>query len=262
MSAKESEFSHLLNTRVVPRLSQLSLTVSVLVFIAVAAFAQSVPSWVGHLLLGNSTITADPTLTAPEAQGLGQKFELVFSMVNAQDPQNVDNDVIALNTGAFPSNVIGVAVRNMLPKAKIETLTNQISLKYYFVFPRTCSGGSPRIQLFVDPGNGTTPPANAFGYPGNAAFGAGCISDNNWHFQDMANLSDPVPRWELSGQWVAFGSPAFCTGGDPFTCTWPQVVRFFDTVFPNHAVLNGGVFEDSCSFALLACGQAYYLNPS
>ncbi len=155
-------------------------------------------------------------------------------MVNAQDPQNVDNDVIALNTGAFPSNVIGVAVRNMLPKAKIETLTNQISLKYYFVFPRMCSGGSPRIQLFVDPGNGTTPPANAFGYPGNAAFGAGCISDNNWHFQDMAK------------------------GGDPFTCTWPQVVRFFDTVFPNHAVLNGGVFEDSCSFALLACGQAYY----
>src|SRR5258707_7533625 len=107
---------------------------------------QNVPSWVGPLLLGNSKIAADSTLTAPEAQGLGQKFELVFAMMNAQDPQNVDNDVIALNTGAFPSNVIGVAVRNMLPRAKIETLTNQISLKYYFVGTRTCIIGSQRVQ--------------------------------------------------------------------------------------------------------------------
>jgi len=41
-----------------------------------AANAQTVPSWIGQLFLRNSTITADPSLTAPEAQGLGQKFEL------------------------------------------------------------------------------------------------------------------------------------------------------------------------------------------
>jgi hypothetical protein len=177
-------------------------------------------------------------------------------MVNAQDPQNVDNDVIALNTGAFPSNVIGVAVRNMLPGAKIETLTNQISLKYFFVPPRDCIGGSPRIQLYIDPGDGT-PPHNAFGYVGNlATFPAGgCISDGNWHFQDMANLSDAIPRWDLS-QWT--GAGAFCTAGNSTFCTWAQVVAFFDTALHNHAVLSGGVFDDSCSFQLLSCGQAYY----
>src|SRR5258708_17533283 len=154
---------------------------------------QTVPSWVGHLLLGNSTIAADSTLTAPEAQGLGQKFELVFAMVNAQDPQNVDNDVIALNTGAFPSNVIGVAGRNMLPRAKIETLTNQISLKYYFVGTRTCIGGSPRIQLFVDPRDRTLPP-NPFGSIGVSPGGAGRSGSDSWQFPNLPNLSKPVPH--------------------------------------------------------------------
>src|SRR5258707_11466545 len=160
MFTKVIRFRRLLGSRAVPRLLLLStLTSLVLIAVYTIAYAQmqAVPSWVGHLLFGGSTITADPTLTAPEAQGLGQKFELLFSMVNAQDPQNGDNDVIALNTGAFPSNVIGVAVRNMLPKAKIETLTNQISLKYYFVGTSTCFCGSPRIQLFDGPSDGTLP---------------------------------------------------------------------------------------------------------
>ena len=214
----------------------------ILVSLLTPASAQTPPSWVGNLLLGNSTITADPTLTAPEAQGLGHKFELLFAMTNAQDPQNFDNDVIALNTGTFPSNVIGVAVRNMLPKVKIATLTNQISVKYLFVPPRTCSGGSPRIQLFINPGDGT-PSRNAFGYVGNAPFGAGCLSDGNWHFQDM---TDAVPRWDLS------------QFGGPMTDTWAQVVVFFNTLYPNHVVLSGGLYDDSASFAVLAAGQAYY----
>ena len=114
-----------------------------------AANAQTLPSWVGQLFLRNSTITADPSLTAPEAQGLGQKFELLYAMKNAQDPQNHDNDVISVlttpGTTAAPG-AIGVAVRNMLPGAKIATLTNQISIKYFFP-ARSCDGGSPRIQL-------------------------------------------------------------------------------------------------------------------
>ena len=222
-------------------------------YTAASAQIQTVPSWVGNLLLQNSTITADPTMTAPEAQGLGQKFELLFSMVNAQDPQNPDNDTIELNTGPFamppapPNGTIGVAVRNMLPGAKIETLTNQVSIKYLFIAPRTCVGGSPRIQLFIDPGDGTSR-NNAFGYVGNAPFGAGCVSDGNWHFQDM---TDSIARWDLS-QWLARG--ASCD----MTCTWAQMVAFFDTTFPNHVVHSGGVYDDSCSFTALACGQAFY----
>lgn len=219
-----------------------------------AAFLQAqtvstttVPSWVGNLLNQNSTITADPTLTAPEAQGLGQKFELLFAMMNDQDPQNSDNDVISVfTTQAIPAG-FGVAVRNMLPGAKVQTITDQLGIKYFFP-SRSCAGGSPRIQLFIDPGDGT-PPRNAFGYVGHEAFGVGCLTAQ-WDTIDMANLMDPVQRWDLS-QWLTKG--AACD----MTCTWSQVVAFFSTL-PNHVVLSGGVFDDSCSFAPTSCGKAFY----
>ena len=248
MSASESYLYGLLNTRVVDRLLLFSLITSIPILISTAAgaqistatSAQTVPSWVGNLLLEKSTITADPTLTAPEAQGLGQKFELLFAMVNNQDPQNADNDVISVvTTTAYPAG-IGLAVRNMLPNAKIATLTNQVSIKYYFP-ARSCSGGSPRIQLYIDPGDGT-PPHNAFGYVGHTGFGGGCLT-GVWDFVDM---TDSVPaRWDIT----QFG------GGYQ---TWSGVVNFFNTVYPNHVVLSGGVYDDSCSFAATSCGQAYY----
>jgi hypothetical protein len=246
MSARESYFYGLLNTRVVDRLLLFSLIVSILIStaasaqISTATSAQTVPSWVGNLLFENSKITADPTLTAPEAQGLGQKFELLFSMVNDQDPLNSDNDVISLTTGSVGSNVIGVAVRNMLPNAKIATLTNQINIKYYFP-DRSCDGGSPRIQLYIDPGDSTAP-RNAFGYVGHGGFGTGCLT-GVWDFVDM---TDSVPaRWDIT----QFG------GGYQ---NWAGVVAFFDTRYPNHVVLSGGVYDDSCSFDAFACGHAYY----
>ncbi len=172
-------------------------------------------------------------------------------MKNAQDPQNTDNDVISVFTtpGTFAApEAIGVAVRNMLPGAKIATLTNQISIKYYFP-ARSCDGGSPRIQLFINPGDGT-PPHNAFVYIGHGGFGTGCLT-GVWDFVDM---TDNVPaRWDLT----QFG------GGYQ---NWLGVVTFFNTKYPNHAVLSGGVYDDSCSvslsfspaFAPLSCGQAYY----
>lgn len=213
--------------------------------------APTVPSWVGNLLLQNSTITADPTLTAPEAEGLGHKFELLFAMMNDQDPQNFDNDVISVVTtpGTFAApGAIGVAVRNMLPQVKIQTLTNQLSLKYYFPV-RSCDGGSPRIQLYIDPGDGT-PPRNASGYVGHGPFGTGCLT-GVWDFVDM---TDAVPfRWDIT----QFG------GG---YANWQGVVAFFTTAYPNHVVLSGGVYDDSCSVSLSftptfgpgSCGKAYY----
>ncbi len=256
MSTAESCFHSLQNAKSLLRLlviGGLASLILAVVYRVANAQLQTVPPWVGNLLLQNSTIAADPAMTAPEAQGLGQKFELLFAMINNQDPQNSDNDVISVLTtsGTFAApGAIGVAVRNMLPGAKIGTLTNQISLKYLFVPPRDCGGGSPRIQLFIDPGDGTSP-RNAFGYVGNTPFGAACLPDGNWHFQDM---TDMVGRWDLS------------QFGGPMTDTWAQVVVFFNTMFPNHIVLSGGVYDDSCSvsqafippFAPQSCGQAYY----
>jgi hypothetical protein len=210
----------------------------------------TVPSWAGNLLFQNSTITADPTMTTPEAQGLGQKFELLFAMVNDQDQQNPDNDVISVLTAPEIPGGIGVAVRNMLPGAKVASLTDQINIKYFFPM-RSCDGGSPRIQLFVDPGDGT-PPHNAFGYIGHAAFGTGCLT-GTWDLLDMANLSDPIPRWDLS-QFLGSGHLAAACD---MTCNWSQVVTFFGTL-PNHVVLSGGVFDDSCRFATASCGKAFY----
>src|SRR5438477_4923649 len=154
MSPQESHFCRpFLKARATPRMLRFSVMASLfLILVSTCANAQNVPSWVGNLVLQNSTITADPTLTTPEAQGLGLKFELLYAMTNTQDPQNTDNDVISVfTTPAYPAG-IGVAVRDMLPKAKIATLTNQINIKYYFP-TRSCGGGSPRIQLYIDPGN-------------------------------------------------------------------------------------------------------------
>jgi len=253
MSPLESHFCRLfLKARATPRMLRFSAMASlILILVSAGANAQNAPSWVGNLVLQNSTITADPTLTTPEAQGLGLKFELLYGMANAQDPQNIDNDVISVNTtsGTFVTpGVIGVAVRDMLPKAKIATLTNQINIKYYFP-SRSCDGGSPRIQLYIDPGDGTSP-KNAFGYIGHGGFGTGCLT-GAWDYVDM---TDSVPfRWDIT----QFG------GGYQ---NWSGVVAFFTTVYPNHVVLSGGVYDDSCSvslsftppFAPLSCGQAYY----
>ena len=250
MSTEESRATRLFNKRPMLRLLPFSIMASLIVLVAAAQNVQTVPSWVGNLFLQNSKIAADPTLTAPEAQGLGQKFELLFAMMNDQDPQNSDNDVISVTAtpGTFAApGAIGVAVRNMLPGAKIPTLTNQLSIKYYFP-TRSCDGGSPRFQLYIDPGDGTGP-RNAFGYIGHGAFGTGCLT-GVWDFVDM---TDSVPaRWDLT----QFG------GGYQ---NWQGVVAFFATK-PNHVVLSGGVYDDSCSvslsftppFAPASCGKAYY----
>ena len=59
-------------------------------------------------------------------------------------------------------------------------------------------------------------------------------------------MTDTVGRWDLS------------QFGGPMTDTWAQVVAFFNTIYPNHVVLSGGVYDDSASFSALAAGQAYY----
>ena len=129
-------------------------------------------------------------------------------------------------------------------------LDHQINLKYYFPsLPRTCSGGSPRVEIAIDgDGNGRFdqfpggPDQNAFGYVGHAPFGAGCIT-GEW---DVIDMTDNIGRWDLS----QFG------GG--MTLTWDQAEAFITATFPNHRVISGALVDDSCSFAPGSCGQAYY----
>jgi len=74
-----------------------------------------------------------------------------------------------------------------------------------------------------------------------------------WTYEDM---TDTVPKWDLS-QFAAFGSGAFCTGANPFTCTWQQVEAFFSS-FPTHQVENEVLVDDSQSFFAADSGCAYF----
>src|SRR4029077_14628102 len=114
------------------------------------------------------------------------------------------------------------------------------SIKYYFP-SRSCSGGSPRIQLFIKPGDGTSP-RNAFGYIGHTGFGGGCVT-GVWDFVDM---TDSVPaRWDLTQFGLGYQN-------------WQGVLTLLNTTFPYHRVLRGSLVDDSGSFASAAVGLAYY----
>jgi hypothetical protein len=135
------------------------------------------------------------------------------------------------------------------PSIKITALDHQINLKYFFpTAPRSCFGGSPRIQLAIDTDGDGNANGNAFGYVGHLPFGAGCIT-GEW---DIIDMTDNVGRWDLS----QFG------GG--MTMTWDQAEAFITAGFPNHRVLSGSLVDDSCSFSPTdptlpsACGEAHY----
>jgi hypothetical protein len=83
--------------------------------------------------------------------------------------------------------------------------------------------------------------ANAFGYVGHTPFGGGCITGEWAH-----HMLDNIGRWDLSQL------------GGGMTMTWDQVEAFVTTTYPNHRVVSGSLVDDSCSFAPLSCGQAYY----
>lgn len=211
--------------------------------VASAQLGLSVPEWVGQLVLTDEDLitNSNPASTQEELPGLGHKFELLFAMMDDQDPQNLTNDVISVfTTPAIPAG-IGVAFRNTPPGFKIEALDHQINLKYFFP-ARSCNGGSPRVQVAVDTDGDGDRDANAFGYVGHAPFGAGCIT-GEW---DIIDMTDNIGRWDLSQL------------GGGMTMTWDQAEAFVTTMFPNHQVLSGSLVDDSCSFALASCGQAYY----
>jgi hypothetical protein len=209
----------------------------------------TVPDWVGNLVNGATLLRADGASTQKELPGMGHKFELLFAMMDDQDPHNPTNDVISVfTTPVFPAGT-GVAIRNLPPGIKITALESQLALKYFFP-ERSCGGGSPRIQIAIDSdGDGDfdqfdsdPDDGNAFGYVGHAPFGTGCIT-GEW---DILDMTDQIGRWDLSQL------------GGGMTMTWDQAEAFITTVYPNHQVLSGSLADDSCGFAPTSCGQAYY----
>ena len=236
--------------------------------------AQTLGSFLGILAtLDVSTLIPpdDPALTDPAASESattdpphlpkGGTYFLFGTAKNDVDPQNPFNEVISFDT-TNPSAIAG-AFRRLGDNVQVGMLTNQVELKYFFAGTKKCGGGSPRIQLGISGNGGGTfkqfpggPDQNAFGYLSDSdGFQTGCLTvlNNQWVREDMTNSA---PKWDLS-QWNTFGPGAFCTLGS-LNCTWAQLVTFFNTVFPNHRVLNANLVDDSASFVAVARGCAYY----
>ena len=225
----------------------------------------TVPDWVGRLsvtsaggalTIADQVFYPDTTSTHEELPGLGHKFELFGAMIRDTDPENAvghsggsgggvgGNETIS---ATMTPTSVALAFRSLTPGIKITALTNQIGLKYYFVAPRTCGGGSPRITLLVDAeGDGNFDFA-AHGHVNPPAYAA-CIS-NKWKYED---LTDDLPRWEVTPGGAVPGVPVF-----PFM-PWKAFAGAITAAFPNHRVTAGFLVEDSCSFMPATCGKAYY----
>jgi hypothetical protein len=198
----------------------------------------------------NDPVTNDPPHLPP-----GGKFFLFGTAKDDVDQENVFNEVISFDTtpadpinGPFP---IAGAFKKFGDHVKIEMLDDQVELKYYFV-GRTCAGDGPRIQIGFDRNGDGTFDGNAFGHLGDKPFGGGCLPDV-WVYEDMTNT---IKKWDLS-QFAGTGSAAFC-GGNAMICSWQEMESFFDTMHPNHRVLNEVLVDDAGSFAPTSRGCAYF----
>ena len=226
----------------------------------------SIPDWVGRatgsmdasglLVVGDAVLAPDNTSTSEELPGLGHKYEMFGVMVRDTDPENAVGNPGGSGGGVggnetisdvMTPTAVALAFRNIPPGVKIRALTNQLGLKYYFVAPRTCGGGSPRMTLLVDSdGDGDTDFA-AHGHVNPPVYTA-CITDD-WKYED---LTDAQPRWEVTPGGAVPGIPVF-----PFT-PWDAFAAAVTTAFPNHKITAGFLVDDSCSFFPAACGKAYY----
>jgi hypothetical protein len=230
-----------------------------------AQLLSTIPDWVGRvtvsgtsdaLVLNNQLFVTDSASTQEELPGLGHKFELLGVMVRDTDPENAvanpggSGGGVGGNEGisaTMTPTSVALAFRNLPPGIKITALDNQLGLKYYFVAPRTCGGGSPRVTLLVDgDGDGDTDFA-AHGHVNPPVYTA-CI-ENKWIYEDLA---DDLPRWEVTPGGAVPGIPVF-----PFS-PWESLEGAIAAAFPNHRITAGFLVDDSCSFFPAACGKAHY----
>jgi len=191
---------------------------------------------------------SDPATTDPAHLPRGGNYKLFGNAANRLDPLNPFNEVISFDTRpqvTDPTAAAG-AFRKLGDHVQVGMLTDMVELKYYLV-GRTCGGGSPRIQLGISLNGDGKFDHNAFGYTGDKPFGGGCLM-NQWVYEDM---TDNAPKWDLS----KFTPLPTCD----MTCTWAQMVTYFNTTYPNHEVLDAVLVDDGVASGFAAgAGCAYF----
>jgi hypothetical protein len=208
--------------------------------------------------LANQVISlSDPQNAQRELPGLGHKFELLQGMARDSDPENVTgksgasgggvggNEAISATTAP---GIMAFALRNTPPGVKIMAFTNQLGFKHWFVAPKSCFGGSPRITLLVDADGDGNFDFSAHGHV-NPPY-SGCPT-NKWVYQDLA---DDLPRWEITGAAVPGIVPNVFL-------PWKTFAAAISAALPNHKVVAGFLLDgESCQFAPspVTCGKAYY----
>jgi hypothetical protein len=180
------------------------------------------------VLLGLALVQSVSLLVTASEASHRDKFELVGTATFAKDPTDPSNHVIKVdNTTGFGG------VRRVL-NTKITALDEHLTVRYFFVSPKDCGGGSPRIQLAVDLNGDGISDGNAFGHIGPSPFFVACQQDQ-WVTEDLtiSALENPVQavRWDI-GQ----------LGGSAFT-TW-DIVKLHISAFVNHMVLRATLIED------------------
>ncbi|HKO59548.1 MAG TPA: hypothetical protein VJV03_00180 [Pyrinomonadaceae bacterium] len=160
------------------------------------------------------------------------EFTLFGSAQEATDPENSSNEVVLIDGDAGSGGVS----KDLPAGTKATDIDNQVNLKYYHVAPKTCTLGSPRIQLAIDTDGDGDFDGNAFGYVGHAPFGGGCLT-GVWDFNDM---TDAVGRWDLSQV------------GGGMTLNWDAMEAYLAATYPNYQILSGSLVEDGYP------GDSYY----
>jgi hypothetical protein len=137
---------------------------------------------------------------------------------------------------------------------KITKLDNMIEFKAFFVAPKTCIGGSPRIQMAIDLDGDGASNGNAQGNFGPGPFGSGCPPAGVWQSEDLTDLA---PRWDVT-QLLGAGeiNPLGLGSTNPFLVPWPLLETLVST-FPNHLVCSVALVDDTFNIPGMN-GVAYY----
>jgi hypothetical protein len=174
---------------------------------------------------------------AEEGGTQGAKFRLFGGAEDSVDPENPTNDVVRVNNTGTPANIL----RDLHKGTRAEDIDNQVQLKYFFEPGKTCTLGTPRVDLAIDEDGDGDFDGNAFGYLGDKPFGGGCLS-GQWVFEDMTNNQ---AKWDLSQV------------GGAMTNTYDQMEAFLAATHPNYQILYGSVTEDPYPTPP-AAGVTYY----